>query len=90
MSYNPNIRGDIGGIVGSTRGTTTNNSGLTIVKATPVRIDGNGNISLHYPKVITDSPILYQGKYIPLEEAFELDSAPNFERFFFVVHTPKL
>ena len=48
-------------------------------------IDGNGFVTLHYPESPSQSPELTQGGEVPLDFAYELDDAPGFERFFFVV-----
>jgi len=48
-------------------------------------IDGNGFITLHYPDSSSQSPELTQGGEVPLDFAYQLDDAPGFERFFFVV-----
>jgi hypothetical protein len=47
-------------------------------------IDGNGVVTLHFPDRKDQSPILEQKKKILLNNAYELDDAPGFERFFFV------
>ena len=44
MGYSPNFRGKSATITsGSVGGAVDNNSGLTLVRATPIRIDGNGD-----------------------------------------------
>jgi hypothetical protein len=48
-------------------------------------IDGNGNVTLHFPDRIGSSPRLVAGGDVALLDAFELDDAPGFEKFFFVV-----
>lgn len=48
-------------------------------------IDGNGFVTLHYPDSPSLSPELTQGGEVPLDFAYQLDDAPGFERFFFVV-----
>jgi hypothetical protein len=53
-------------------------------------IDGNGVVTLHYPDRKDRSPILEQKKKILLDNAYELDNAPGFERFFFVTSTSAL
>lgn len=50
-------------------------------------IDGNGVVTLHYPNRKDRSPILEQKKKILLDNAYELDDAPGFERFFFITST---
>jgi hypothetical protein len=47
-------------------------------------IDGRGNITLHFPQNGKASPLLSKKGDVPLLDAFELDDAPGFERFFFV------
>lgn len=47
-------------------------------------IDGNGVVTLHYPEKKNDSTLLNQEKKNLLTSAYELDNAPDFERFFFV------
>ncbi|MBN1696450.1 MAG: hypothetical protein JW881_02945 [Spirochaetales bacterium] len=49
-----------------------------------ISIDGAGYVTLHFPDTQAASPALEKGGEIALDEAFELDSAPGFERFFFV------
>lgn len=48
-------------------------------------IDGNGFVTLHYPESPSQSPELTQGGEVPLDFSYQLDDAPGFERFFFVV-----
>jgi hypothetical protein len=47
-------------------------------------IDGNGAVTLHFPGKKNDSTALMQGKKVLLANAYELDNAPGFERFFFI------
>jgi hypothetical protein len=48
-----------------------------------VSIDGSGAVTLHFPHAAGDSTLLPTGEqHAP--EAFRLDDAPSFERFFFV------
>lgn len=47
-------------------------------------IDGNGNVTLHFPDKESNSTSLEQDKKILLPNAIELDNAPGFERFFFI------
>jgi len=47
-------------------------------------VDGNGVVTLHYPENENDSAILKQEKTVLLGAAYELDVAPEFERFFFI------
>lgn len=46
-------------------------------------IDGRGQATLHHPSAETGSSRLETGQ-VPLPNAYELDDAPLFERFFFV------
>lgn len=50
-------------------------------------IDGNGVVTLHYPERKDRTPILEQKNKILLDNSYELDNAPGFERFFFVTST---
>jgi hypothetical protein len=47
-------------------------------------IDGNGVATLHYPESKSATSLLKQGKKNLLPSAYELDDAPEFERFFFI------
>jgi hypothetical protein len=47
-------------------------------------IDGNGTVTLHFPGKKNDSTALMQRKKVLLANAYELDDAPGFERFFFI------
>jgi hypothetical protein len=47
-------------------------------------IDGRGKVTLHYPADEKSSTKLDIGKKHLLDNSFELDDAPDFERFFFV------
>ncbi len=47
-------------------------------------IDGSGAVTLHHPLQPDGDPALKDGGKITLRESFELDDAPEFERFFFV------
>lgn len=47
-------------------------------------IDGKGTVSFHYPESGGTSAKLQDGGEIPLDFAYQLDNAPNFERFFFI------
>jgi hypothetical protein len=47
-------------------------------------IDGNGNVTLHFPDETNKSTSLKQNKKVLLPNAIELDNAPAFERFFFI------
>ncbi len=46
--------------------------------------DGNGTVTLHYPENSADSALLGDQKIVLLSLAYELDEAPDYERFFFV------
>ena len=48
-------------------------------------IDGRSHVTMHYPYTPRQSTLLISGRTIPLEEAFILDDAPDYEIFFFVV-----
>jgi len=48
-------------------------------------IDGSGVITLHHPDQRERPNNLIQEKKVLLESAYELDDAPHFERFFFIV-----
>ncbi|MBN1798902.1 MAG: hypothetical protein JW822_10010 [Spirochaetales bacterium] len=47
-------------------------------------IDGRGKVSLHFPYREDASTLLTQHKKVFLADSFELDDAPDFERFFFI------
>jgi hypothetical protein len=47
-------------------------------------IDGNGTVTLHFPDNKNESTALKQKKKVLLASAYELDDAPEFERFFFI------
>lgn len=47
-------------------------------------IDGRGTVTLHYPASTTRIPALNTGSVL-LPYSYQLDDAPDFERFFFVV-----
>jgi hypothetical protein len=47
-------------------------------------IDGRGVVTLHYPESEDKEPILDQDKKTLLPTSYELDDAPDFERFFFI------
>jgi hypothetical protein len=53
-------------------------------------IDGRGAVTLHFPDIESSSPKLYADGEIPLPYSYELDDAPNFERFFFIVSDEKI
>ncbi len=47
-------------------------------------IDGNGIVTLHFPESKDESTLLEQHKNKLLGQSYELDDAPEFERFFFI------
>jgi hypothetical protein len=47
-------------------------------------VDGRGVVTLHYPESEDKDPILDQYKKTFLSTSYELDDAPDFERFFFI------
>lgn len=47
-------------------------------------VDGRRTVSLHYPFTPKDQPLLQSGKVL-LPYSYQLDDAPDFERFFFIV-----
>jgi hypothetical protein len=47
-------------------------------------IDGNRTVTLHYPESKDKSTVLKKGKKVLLGSSYELDNAPEFERFFFI------
>lgn len=47
-------------------------------------IDGRGVVTLHYPETEEENPVLEQGARTLLSSSYELDDAPDFERFFFI------
>lgn len=47
-------------------------------------IDGSGVVTLHFPEEKSGPTALEKMKRIPLPHAYELDDAPEFERFFFI------
>jgi anti-sigma-K factor RskA len=53
-------------------------------------IDGNGNVTLHFPDKENDPTSLVQDKNILLPNAIELDNAPGFERFFFITSSVEI
>jgi len=48
-------------------------------------VDGNGNATLQYPENFSGKPELSQEAQVLLPFAYQLDNAPYFERFYFVV-----
>jgi hypothetical protein len=53
-------------------------------------IDGRGVVSLHFPADPSGSTRLERGRRISLKHSYELDDAPEFERFVFVVSKDKI
>jgi hypothetical protein len=47
-------------------------------------IDGRSMVTLHYPTTEFDSQKLSPGNKVLLGNSYELDDAPDFERFFFI------
>jgi hypothetical protein len=52
-------------------------------------VDGRGSVSLHFPSKSVGSTALEKGAHA-LNYSYELDDAPQFERFFFVTANEKL
>jgi hypothetical protein len=53
-------------------------------------IDGNGNVTLHFPDIKSNPTSLKRDNKILLPNAIELDNAPGFERFFFITSDIKI
>ncbi|MBN2400799.1 MAG: hypothetical protein JXN64_00220 [Spirochaetes bacterium] len=53
-------------------------------------IDGRGKVTLHYPADEKASTRLDAGKKRLLDNSFELDDAPDFERFFFITSSNEI
>ncbi|GHG91121.1 hypothetical protein GCM10012319_51710 [Comamonas sp. KCTC 72670] len=49
-----------------------------------VSVDGRGAVTLHHPATSAGSTVLGAGEAVSLTHAYELDDAPDFERFLFV------
>ncbi|MFP4114550.1 MAG: hypothetical protein ACOCZB_03145 [Spirochaetota bacterium] len=49
-----------------------------------VSVDGRGAVTLHYPLTVSADPDLVAGGERQLPYAYQLDDAPDFERFFFI------
>lgn len=49
-----------------------------------ISLDGRGTVTQHFPETTDSSTLLVKGKDVLLSRAYELDNAPQFERFFFV------
>jgi hypothetical protein len=48
-------------------------------------IDGRGTVTLHYPRNLGAEPKLKTNSKVILPYAYELDDAPDFERFFLIL-----
>jgi len=48
-------------------------------------IDGRSSVTMHYPYMAGQSTLLVSGRITPLDEAYKLDDAPDYEIFFFVI-----
>lgn len=55
-----------------------------------ISIDGSGTVTLHFPDNKSKSTALKQKKKILLPNAYELDNAPEFERFFFITSSSNI
>lgn len=53
-------------------------------------IDGRGVVTLHYPEAKDKDPALDQNERTLLSTSYELDDAPDFERFFFITSKSKI
>ena len=53
-------------------------------------IDGNSLVTLHFPESRTESTLLQSKDRVLLKSAYELDDAPEFERFFFITAQTKI
>ena len=53
-------------------------------------IDGNCTVTLHFPDKKNGSTALKQRKKVFLASAYELDDAPEFERFFFITSNSEI
>ena len=49
-----------------------------------ISLDGRGTVTQHFPETTGGSTLLVKGKDVLLSRAYELDNAPQFERFFFI------
>jgi hypothetical protein len=49
-----------------------------------ISVDGNGIVTLHLPESKNGATLLGQETKNPLSSAYQLDDAPDFERFFFI------
>jgi hypothetical protein len=55
-----------------------------------ISIDGNGEITLHFPGKSGSSTLLERKKKVQLPTAFQLDHAPHYEKFFFFASNGKI
>ena len=53
-------------------------------------VDGGGGVTLHYPESASKSPRIKSNSVTPLPYAYDLDNAPDFERFFLVTSKNQL
>jgi len=60
------------------------NEGLSGKWGVIFSIDGRSAVTLHFPYNARQSTQLVSGKAVPLDEAYTLDDAPDYEIFFFV------
>jgi hypothetical protein len=49
-------------------------------------LDGSGNWTLHFPAQVNQQPLLATDGEVLLDHSYELDAAPEFERFVYLVH----
>lgn len=54
---------------------------------TILSVDGNGSVTLHFSENVNESTLLIHGSEHFLKTAYELDNAPEYERFFFITST---
>lgn len=47
-------------------------------------VDGWDKVTFHYPESLYDSTELDMGKIISLKSSYQLDNAPDFEKFYFI------
>jgi hypothetical protein len=50
-------------------------------------LDGNGVLTRHFPLGGNSAATLKEGQKVALERSYQLDDAPSYERFFFIVST---
>jgi hypothetical protein len=53
-------------------------------------IDGRSSVTLHLPEEPNSAPRINPGKTVYLKNSYELDDAPEFERFFLLVSNEKI